>query len=52
MIDAVEKAMRNMPSAKGKDAGVACIVGFISEVSGLRSTSGISPICSCRWPFP
>ncbi|MCV7019171.1 hypothetical protein [Mycolicibacterium aichiense] len=35
MIDAVEKAMRNMPSAKGKDAGVACIVGFIFGGIGL-----------------
>ena len=35
MIDTVEKAIRNMPSVKGKSAGVACVVGFIFGGIGL-----------------
>jgi hypothetical protein len=35
MIDAIEKMMKNLPPVRGKNAGVACIVGFIFGGIGL-----------------
>ena len=35
MIDGIEQMMRQLPPAYGKDAGVACIIGFVFGGLGL-----------------
>ncbi len=35
MIDTIEQMMRRMPPVTGKNAGVACVIGFIFGGIGL-----------------
>jgi hypothetical protein len=35
VIDAIEKMMKKLPPVRGKNAGVACVVGFIFGGIGL-----------------